>query len=227
MLRRAIEERWGEPAAGVVTSQLSDDDPALILVKYFYAEYSGHQGKPTANPSLADLEAARSYLDALLAIWPDKNRVPQWGRGLGKLCLSYDENRGGRRGVVSFAALVRSHGDEFAGRLETSKRMHFRQVEATQREAYEAEHRPRYVAFLDDLMTRYADDEPEKLKAFEARRAEKRQELEFWPKGDFSQRMLDWHDGPEGRRHDFVEFFSDEIPGFWDWDRAHNARMMS
>ena len=59
----------------------------------------------------------------LLNLWPDKSRVGSWGRAFGSLCISYDQDsQGKRRGIVSFAAMLRSHGDEFAGRTASAKK---------------------------------------------------------------------------------------------------------
>jgi len=70
MLRKAIEEDWPEPV-NLAAEASSQQSPAMVFARHFYASRASDNHHPVALPSSTDLVAAAALLQALLAIWPD------------------------------------------------------------------------------------------------------------------------------------------------------------
>ena len=215
LLRRAIEENWPEPVNQVATSQLSPDSPPSLFAKYFYASLGNNTGEPTAEPSNSDLASAHAYLDRLLADWPNGSLAPKWGTAFGRLGLGRIEGK--RPAIISFAAMLRSYGDEFLVRNR-----HARQNElSTAREATAARQesalRPLWREYVRGCREHAQATRPDEYVAFEAWREEQRKLSAALPGQFFRDKALSYHDSADGLTADFIKFFAKDVLDFRAW----------
>ena len=187
MLRRAIEERWPEPAAPV------DDGGAGDFARHLYAGLHGQAGAPVAVPSAADLEAA-SLLLARLRTQSDAAPA-DLGRSLGRRAAS------AARPPASLAAASRSHGDAY---LRDLTRAHATPESTAERATSPAD--------LRALEVRLRRERPELHVAFEADRARRRQALLNDPAlrhgrlRKFLPKYLERHDAEPARLEELLAF---------------------
>jgi hypothetical protein len=226
MLRKAIQENWPEPISKVQTSELLPNSPTVLFVKYAYAVIGGNEGEPTVEPSFADLAAGEPYVARLLESWPHPDLAPQWGQAFGRLCRSYFETRG-RPSIISLAALIRTYGDEYAGRHEQARRNRVHTAIESLRTRREEEMKPRWFEYLHTCEEEITETRPDEYAAFEQHRAEdRRRYFEVMPEGSIQRAALEAHDSDRSRLQAFREWFNADVLDFWVWDRQVNGELV-
>ncbi len=112
MLRKAIEENWPCPTGNHDASGSEKSKTAgKIFAQHFYAGYAGNGQSPTAEPSANDIATAERYVNRLLELWPDKNKVSLWGQNFGQFVRDRQGQKNG--GIVSLIVALRSYGDAY------------------------------------------------------------------------------------------------------------------
>ncbi len=226
MLRRAIEEDWSEPPAKLSGPEL-ENSPAHLFAAHFYAGLAGHDDKPTAEPSLRDLEAAAHFTARLLAVWSAPHLVSEWGRAFGKMVAEETRARPGT--VNSCVTALRSYGDRFYKQHQVCRQRTLQEAINHARVEHEKQHWGAYLAYLRTEFDRFQVGRPRDFAEFEKARTAERASVansRFIKDESLRARQLQIFDSEKQQLKAFREFFP-EVLSFWGWDEQHNPERLN
>lgn len=220
MLRKAIEEGWPQPETGSAWN--ADLEHGKTFAAYFYAGYAGNQELPVTTPTLGDAQDAQAFVEKLLGIWPDEQRISEWGRSIGKLFA----HRAGsnKNAFVSCRLALRTCGDDFYARVRSERQTQKADAMKEAREEHKRKYGPVYKEYLIATENRIKESNTDEYKLFEKTRMEAREQIAKNPYYSFSEEFraeqLARFDTPRQRLLDFAKHF--DIGNFWKWDRDFN-----
>lgn len=221
MLRRAIEENWPEPLGSSDQERTKGPCDARTFAMYFYAGFSGNRDVPTAEPSGADTEAAERFVSHLLKVWPDQNRISQWGYEFGQMVS--EKTQGHRNTIVSCVIGLRSYGDEFYKQVKRTRQEVIQEAVKKARIEHKREFLSEYIQHLLAEEERIKTESPEAYAAFEEERVKERGFIEknrFYSDEQRAEQLRLFEEERHRLNH-FVQFFK-QVPGFWQWDAVRN-----
>ena len=202
LLRRAIEENWPEPQTSTAGKK---DSEAYAFAAAFYAGYAGNEDDPVADPTDNDLAAAGRLLKRLLRVWPEKSKVPEWGRDFGRQVFESTRFQEGL--IVSCCAALRSHGDHFYSTVVAERKRVLEQAKAEAQVEYQEQHWHEYLDYLQEREEQARSENPERY--------------EKWFTGyEKRTRLFSLQDPEEARLRAFCD--AANLLSFWDWDREVN-----
>ena len=219
LLRRAILEDWAEPTAPPPPA----DDAAARFAGGFYAGLAGAEGASVAEPTAADLRAARRLCDALPPAAGDAARAAELGRALGRRVRHDRQSVAGATPPPSLAGAARGHGDRFVIETQARERAASEQQLAARREAHRARFAADHRRHLLDQELALRDERPADAARFDRWRDRQRERLAAAPPAARDALLAHWA-GDAARLDDFVAFFDAEAIGFWAWDQQHNTQ---
>ncbi|HVO45258.1 MAG TPA: hypothetical protein VMT29_02880 [Steroidobacteraceae bacterium] len=219
MLRKAIEEDWPAPA-NVAGDASSQESPAMVFARHFYAGRAGHDQQPVARPSSADLAGAAALLHALLKISPDPAQAEGWGRQLAQQVAQ--QQRSDRPAFVTLSLAARLFGDAFVAWVRRDREREARQSASAQREANEARFKTEYLRYLQACEERLQQRDPARYQAFIDHREERRRSLLRVTRNGIQSALLRGFESDAARLEDFRAFFSGAVLDFAGWHAGHN-----
>ena len=225
MLRKAIEENWPPPAQEIIGRPITEDTPGSIFAAHFYAGYHGNSDTPVANPSTNDIETATRFVERLLTVWPDKKQVATWGRKFGQDVQEHQ--RYNEKAVPSFVSALRAYGDEFFKRHQARREEADRQARQQAATDHQARYEQKWMGYLRQKEKEFKKQRPDDFAEFEQAREEERDKLVNGAWQMNREERLTRFDGEERRLEDFLEFFSEDVLDFWDWDEQLNPKRLN
>lgn len=205
MLRKAIEEDWPEPEGGNSTQETPELQRGKTFAAYFYAGRGGNLREPIAEPSGRDVETAAQLVQRLLEVWPEKERIAEWGRELGNRVREAEEND--PKTLISLISSVRRYGDAFFRALQARRDALQRQAIAEAAQTHFVDYRGCYMAYLRNVEERLKREELERYKIW----------LTHFEKYRFSGQNSE-----ESRLKALAQEMG--LPNFWEWDQQHNSQ---
>lgn len=218
MLRRAIEENWPEPVANV--RRLTSDSAAARFVAHFYAGQAGSTGKPVAQPSRAEIEAAEALVARLQSVASGAEQAETWGREFG----AWARERSTATTPRAFTFALRTHGDGFLRHVQAQQTEQALREREERQEAHRAAFEAAWIAYLRQEDERLRQERPQTYRAFEAERERQRQVLQTERWQINREQRLNAFDTESKRLADFQHFLNHEVLGFWDWDARLNPQ---
>lgn len=205
MLRRAIEENWLEPEAmkPIETEQSTPAEKGKTFAACFYAGRSGNPDAPVADPSVKESQQAEAFVNRLLLLWPEENKVSEWGREFGAMVREAD--RFNEKAVLSFVAALRNHGDRFYSQVKADHEKVLRRAEAEAAEAHQDQFYGAYLEYLRSEEGHYKALYPDRYAAWLER---------------FEQFRFGAQEGEESRLKAFCQAM--DLLNFWTWDEQKN-----
>ncbi len=222
MLRQSIKEEWSAPVLPVTLSP--DAHLATAFAAAYYAGYAGNEHAPTAQPSAREIEAASAYLQRILKMWPDPDRIESHGRAFGAYVREHKPPTTEFRSTFTLA--LRLFGDEFYKSLNQRRVAEINERIAAERSAHEQKHAASYWAFVAQEETRIRETHTTRYAEFLAERERNRAFLLRNPyvlSESHREKQLARHDSDSDRLIAFREAFSADVSDFWAWDRFHNG----
>ncbi len=212
LLRRAIEQNWSRPEIEVLPA---DQQRGREFARHYYAAYHGNTGEPAAEPTTRDCGVGARFVDRLLALDPDEQRIPEWGRQFG-IRIKQRHRTDARARPHLCSALV-LYGDEFLQAIERSRSVNRAKRGSQAEEARAAERMPAYLTFLRAMEGRLRNDEAARYARFLDERRLTRQRMTgglFLASADTLARF----DSEPSRLLAFAEFFRGQVPDINTWD---------
>jgi len=224
LLRRAIEQDWAKPEGEASPPSLGADlQQALAFATQYYAAYHSYDGQPATKPFPKDLQVASLFVERLLALEPDRTRVPEWGRAFGKLVRAKLRNDPQAKPFLS--AMLGLFGNEFLRQRQNEATTVRKQALGRAREAHQEAFAGAYRQYLQQTEIEFQRTSPALYEAF----LEHRRELRHTMSGGLflaSAETLARFDSEECRLVTFAEFFHHHpqrpVSDFWAWDTRHN-----
>ncbi|MGH8651348.1 MAG: hypothetical protein ACREUI_04460 [Burkholderiales bacterium] len=219
LLRKAIEEDWSEPV-NLITGPTAEDSPEMVFGRHFYAGLGRNDGTPVAMPSRMDILATEPFVTELLNIWPNPNRIADWGRQFG---LQAAERKSAETYPMSLTGAIRQFGNGFVVWTRNDRERQLRQFTNQSRENYEGQFKADYLRYVAEIKAEYRKTNPEAYREFLAYREARKAEIEKIP-GDFIRRKLLHHyNNDTAITQDFIRYFP-EVADFWKWDAQYNRQ---
>lgn len=224
LLRKAIEEKWGEPTS--TSSNSAESRNARTFVAYFYAGLAGWDGEPFMTPSEKEIQLAQHFVDQLLKIRPDKDTLPEWGREFGRYVAIETRDKKGIDPTITYALKASKHGMQFYKQLISEHAQTMKQEIERRKDAHLRKFWKPYAAYLRSEYERLSLEQPAALEQFHAARNEKKAEIEGWAhlSPDLRDRFLRDHETSKAKLSQFAEFFG---YSFWKWDQDVNPESFS
>lgn len=220
MLRRAIKENWEAPVPEDVGTPTSTHGTAFAA-----AFYAGNQDAPTARPSKAEISLSNSYIKQILKMWPETTLVEAHGRGFGEYVR--EQKPPSRNFRATFSVALRLFGDEFYKKLNHRRVAETRERVEAARTTHRKKHLQAYRDFVEKEEKRLRRKDSARYSEFLEKRAEDRARIErnqFIRDEEARAQILADHDAKRARLNDFLEFFCDDVPDFWTWDKDQNPK---
>jgi hypothetical protein len=218
MLRRAIEEDWPAPT-NLAVEVGSQDSPAMVFARHFYAGGASPDHHTVALPSSADLAAAAALLEGLIAISPDPTQVERWGRQFARHAA---ERRPLHQPPLALSLAARHFGDAFVAWVRRDRERESRQSASAQREAEATRFKTDYLRYLQACEQRLQQEEPARYREFLEHRDQRRRGLLRITRNGVQSALLRGFDTEPARLQHFREFFSEEVFDFPGWHARRN-----
>lgn len=219
MLRRAIEENWNEPDQ---ITYLPNTGHGFTFAQHFYAGRNGNPDAPVAVPTSNDVQVAEGFVERLLEVWPDEERIPKWGRDFGDFVRRAERLQ--TTSIVSFVNSVRTHGDAFFAEVRAAYKQHVMIAEAQHQESF-LEH---YIAFQKTRLASITEEQPQLYSEFlevEKKRRDRILQNRIL-RQEQREAELRRFEREESRVSRYWNFIQDQdptlAPDFWEWDTQMN-----
>lgn len=226
LLRRAIEQDWAKPEGGDShPANGADVRLARTFAVQYYAACHGYTGEPATEPFAKDLPVAAAFVERLLALERDENRVPEWGRGFGQLIRAKLQRDPQAKPYLS--AMLGLYGNEFMRQCERGISARQKSALGKARDAHQDAFRAEYDAYVRQAEIALQKGSPDLYAAFLEHQRKTRRAMTgglFLATADTIARF----DGEASRLAAFAEFFREHpqhpVLDFWEWDARHNPR---
>lgn len=218
----AITEDMPEPAQHSLFAQSPEEE----FVEGFYEGWSGSSQGGLVPASPSEIPVAMRLIQGIERSVPGitpRDAGARFGH------YARANQKESKTSIASFTVQARSHGYAFVDSLAKSVLSEKKAQWRSDRDSHELANQPEYLAFLDALEERIAQDNPEAYEEFMKHEEQERERIS--QKSRFGgerivARRLEYFETPEAKRERFVEFFSARegftVPEFWEWDSAHN-----
>lgn len=228
MLRKAIEEDWTEPQGdkSVEKTDSNENTVEVVFVSHFYAAWAGNEDEPMSIPSYNDIQTAKTYIERLFQILPDRNESVDCARLFGKFVK--DAEADNTKSIRSFVVAVRAHGDEFYLFLMNKRKTIQKEVINSAKKQHEQTFFELYLSYILQRENEIENNYPEDYRAFLQEDSANRLRLIEGPfalRGDVKDRLVASFDSDSKRQERFVEFCNKRhitIYDFWQWDSEMN-----
>jgi hypothetical protein len=206
LLRRAIEENWGEPTTVTVALSEFEAGLAVTFARNFYAGRNGSDDEPVgARPSANDLVEADRFVERLLTVISDESKIPELGRRFGERIAETD--RRNEHPIISLVNSLRTQGNAFYQEVKSQQQLELRMIQDQAQSDHFEQFEPRYLEFVREHEAKAKREEPDRYQRW----FEKVQKGRF----TFSAQKTD-----KGRLYAFAR--DAKLPDFWQWDQEQN-----